>query len=133
MRLALLLLCSVVALGQSGPPAPERGVVEILSDTQGVDFGPYVNAVVQTVRKHWFSLIPESAKTKKGKLAIEFAITKDGRLADMRLVARSGDKDLDRPAWDGIKNSDPFLPLPTDFKGPFIALRLRFYYNPDKS
>jgi TonB family protein len=133
MRLALLLLCSVVALGQNAPPAPEQaGTVEILSDTHGVDFGPYLKEILPTVRKNWFSLIPESAKTKKGKLAIEFAITKDGHLADMRLTATSGDETLDRPAWDGIRNSDPFPALPKDFKGPFIAVRFRFYYNPDK-
>jgi TonB family protein len=132
MRLALLLLCSVVVLGQSAPRVPEQGVVEILSDTQGVDFGPYLKEILATVRKNWFSLIPDSAKTKKGKLVIEFAITKDGHLADMRLTATSGDKTLDRPAWSGIVKSDPFPALPKDFKGPFIALRFRFDYNPDK-
>ncbi len=50
----------------------------------------------------------------------------------MRLVATSGDAVLDRPAWDSITSSNPFPPLPSEFTGPFLALRLRFYYNPDK-
>ncbi len=33
----------------------------------------------------------------------------------------------------GITASNPFRPLPIDFKGPYLALRLRFYYNPDPS
>ena len=36
-------------------------------------------------------------------------------------------------AWSGIAKSNPFLPLPSDFTGPYLALRFRFYYNPDKS
>lgn len=109
------------------------GPYEILSDTQGVDFGPYLQRILEDVRRNWYSLIPESAEMKKGKLAIEFAITKDGKLADMRLVATSNDAALDRAAWGGITASDPFPPLPSEFTGPFLALRFRFYYNPDKS
>jgi len=70
---------------------------------------------------------------KKGKLQIEFAITKDGKVADMRLTAGSGDVALDRAAWAGISASNPFPPLPGDFTGPYLALRFRFFYNPDKA
>jgi TonB family protein len=116
--------------GARGRP---QGALEILSDTQGVDFGPYLQRILEDVRENWYRLIPESAEMKKGKLAIEFAITKDGKLADMKLVATSNDAALDRAAWGGITASNPFPPLPTDFTGPFLALRFRFYYNPDKS
>lgn len=117
----------------TGAKGAQMGPFEILSDTQGVDFGPYLQRLLQVVRQNWYLLIPESAEMKKGKLAIEFAITKDGKVADMRLVASSGDGALDRPAWGSITNSNPFPPLPTDFKGPFLALRFRYYYNPDKA
>ena len=156
--ISVLLLWSAVALGQStstppdskpGPPNQKSptvdfslaigadgrpmGAVEILSDPRGVDFEPYVKAMLQRVRKNWYLLIPDSAERKKGKLAIEFAITKDGKLADMRLVATSGNTTLDRAAWGGITTSNPFPPLPSEFTGPYLALRVRFYYNPDKS
>jgi TonB family protein len=109
------------------------GNLEILSDTQGVDFGPYLQRILQDVRENWYRAIPESAEMKKGKLMIEFAITKDGKVADMRLVATSNDVALDRAAWAGISASNPFPPLPSDFTGPYLALRFRFFYNPDKS
>jgi TonB family protein len=109
------------------------GNLEILSDTQGVDFGPYLQRILQEVRENWYRAIPESAEMKKGKLQIEFAITKEGKVADMRLTAGSGDIALDRAAWAGISASNPFPPLPTDFTGPYLALRFRFYYNPDKA
>lgn len=117
----------------TGARGRQQGALDILSDTQGVDFGPYLQRILQDVKENWYHLIPESAEMKKGKLAIEFAITKDGKVADMRLVASSGDSALDRPAWGSITASNPFPPLPSDFTGPYLALRFRFYYNPDKT
>lgn len=117
----------------TGARGRAQGNLEILSDTQGVDFGPYLQRILEDVRENWYRLIPESAEMKKGKLAIEFAITKDGKIADMRLVATSNDVALDRAAWGGITASNPFPPLPSEFNGPYLALRFRFYYNPEKS
>jgi len=88
---------------------------------------------VPLVRANWYHLVPESAEFKKGKLGIEFAIAKDGKVADMRLIASSGDVALDRPEWASITASNPFPPLPGDFTGPYLALRVRFYYNPGKT
>jgi TonB family protein len=117
-------------------PSDPRGDLEILSDTMGVDFGPYLQRVVYQVREHWYNLIPESAQAplmKKGKLAIEFAILKDGRVSGLRIVAGSGDEALDRPAYGSITGSNPFPPLPGEFKGQYLTLRFKFYYNPDKN
>jgi len=117
----------------TGAHGHQEGALTILSDTQGVDFGPYLQRILQDVKENWYHLIPESAEMKKGKLAIEFAITKDGKVAGMKLVASSGDVYLDRPAWGSITASDPFPPLPSEFQGQYLALRFRFYYNPDKT
>jgi len=117
----------------TGAKGRQLGALDILSDTQGVDFGPYLQRILQDVKENWYQLIPESAEMKKGKLAIEFAITRDGKVADMRLVASSNDTALDRAAWGGITASNPFPPLPSEFTGPYLALRFRFYYNPDKA
>jgi TonB family protein len=111
----------------------KTGAVDILSDTQGIDFGPYLQPVIAKVRQNWYRLIPASAKTAKGKLAIEFTVLKNGQLSEMKLVARAGDASLDRAAWFGITASNPFPALPTEFKGDHLELRFRFYYNPDST
>jgi len=117
----------------TGAHGRQLGALDIISDTQGVDFGPYLQRILHDVKENWYNLIPESAEMKKGKLAIEFAITKDGQVAGMKLIASSGDTTLDRPAWGSITASNPFPPLPQEFKGEYLALRFRFYYNPDKA
>jgi len=123
--------------GLSGrQPAETIGPLDILSDTMGVDFGPYLARVLHDVRQNWYNLIPEVARAplmKKGKVSITFAILKDGRVAGMQLTGTSGDVALDRAAWGGITASNPFPPLPNQFGGQYLALRFHFYYNPDKS
>jgi len=121
--------------GPGGTAARMQGNLEVLTDTQGVDFGPYLSRVLQAVRANWYNLIPEEARPpllKRGKVSIEFAILKDGKVAGMKIVGPSGDTPLDRAAWGGITASDPFAPLPKEFHGPYIALRFHFYYNPAK-
>jgi TonB family protein len=112
------------------------GPIEILPDTMGVDFGPYLQRVVHDIRINWYNLIPASARfpvMKKGRVTMEFAILKDGTIAGMRLVSTSGDVALDRGAWEGITASNPFPPLPTEFGGKYIGLRFAFYYNPNRA
>jgi TonB family protein len=123
-------------LGLGRKPTAAMGQLEVLTDTMGVDFGPYLQRVLHDVRLNWYNLIPESARAplmKKGKLTIEFAILKDGTVAGMKLVATSGDVALDRGAWGGITASNPFPPLPNEFGGQYLGLRFTFYYNPDRS
>jgi TonB family protein len=111
-----------------------RSDVEIMSDTMGVDFAPYIQRMLQSVRTNWYPLIPESVNLgQKGTVVIEFVIGKDGTVTGMRLRTPSGSVPLDRAAWGGIRGSNPFAPLPADFKGEFIAIAIKFMYNPDQT
>jgi TonB family protein len=123
-------------LGLGRKPTAAMGPLEVLSDTMGVDFGPYLQRVLHDVRTNWYNLIPESARAplmKKGKVTIEFAILKNGTVAGMKLISTSGDVALDRGAWGGITGSNPFPPLPSEFGGQYLGLRFAFYYNPDRA
>jgi TonB family protein len=123
-------------LGVGRQPTKAIGEMDVLSDTMGVDFGPYLSRVLYNVRSNWYNQIPEVARApimKKGKVTIEFVILKDGRIAGLRAVSPSGDVALDRAAWGGITASNPFPPLPSEYGGQYLALRFHFYYNPDSA
>jgi TonB family protein len=123
-------------LGQGRQAAKALGNLDVLSDTMGVDFGPYLQRVLHDVKVNWYNLIPESARPplmKKGKVSIQFAIMKNGTVQGMTLSGPSGDVSLDRAAWGGITNSAPFPALPSDFRGDYLLLRFNFFYNPDGS
>jgi TonB family protein len=123
--------------GDSGANAPSQhpglnGGVDVLSDTMGWDYGPYVQRVVWDTERAWWPIIPESARPpldKQGKVMIRFKIFPDGSVKDMMLEGPSGDVALDRAAWAGITGASPFPPIPKGFKGPFLELRFYFLYN----
>ena len=151
-----LLLPAAAQQGSPGssdakPPAEDRSLatkppgamgvgkfdpVEVLTDTQGVDFKPYVAKVLDAVRRNWYNLIPIEARPpelRQGKVTIEFAILPNGKVAGMRITSPSDDIAMDRAAWGGITASVPFDPLPEQFHGPYLGLRFRFCYNPPKA
>jgi TonB family protein len=102
----------------------------ILSDTKGVDFGPYLARVIYSVRRNWYSMIPVAAKLgQKGRVGIVFEILKDGSVPQLRLVASSGSDPLDRAAVGAINASNPFPPLPEEFTGEHLVLQFIFLYN----
>jgi outer membrane biosynthesis protein TonB len=106
--------------------------LEILSDTQGVDFNNYLSRVYITVRRNWIAVFPESARLgDRGIVSLEFRIMKDGTVTvgEPALVRTSGKEPLDRAAISSVRASTPFEPLPPEFHGPFIALRFTYYYN----
>ena len=116
--------------GSNGAKALDQA--EILTDTMGVDFGPYLTRIVQIVRQNWYSLMPPSVYPpirKQGKLSIEFVILKNGESASMVVHTSSGDVALDRAAWGSITASTPFPPLPKEFPGKLLGLRFYYFYN----
>jgi outer membrane biosynthesis protein TonB len=129
---------TTAASGATSPEIPKArtaGNLEVLSDTKGVDFNPYLSKLLQQVRKNWYNFIPEEARPPQlaaGKTSIEFAILPSGQFAGMKIVHQSGMVSMDRAAWGGIIASNPFDPLPHQFPGEFLALRMHFFYNPKK-
>ncbi len=123
--------------GDSDAAAPgagggSAGGAEILSDTMGVDFGPYMKRIVYDTERAWWPIIPDIARpplNKQGKVLVRFKIMKDGSVKEMQLEGASGDTSLDRAAWGGITGASPFPPLPKAFTGPYLELRFYFLYN----
>lgn len=102
----------------------------ILSDTRGVNFGPYLARVIYIVRRNWYAVIPESARLgEKGRVALVFEILKDGSVPQLRLLASSGSPPLDRAALASIRASNPFPPLPKQFTGKHLVLEFMYFYN----
>jgi len=137
---ATLFFCSANALAQNGEPLPPPPIspqfvkngVEILSDTKGVDFGPYVRQALQLIKRSWLPLIPEEARppgTIKGETLIRFTILPDGRINAMHLDESSHNADIDRAAWGGLTGVGQFPALPPEFKGPYLELRIDFLTN----
>jgi TonB family protein len=111
-------------------PRPPASGMQILTPTEGVNFGPYMNLLHARVMRNWSASLPdEFRKGTKGQAIIRFNINRDGTIANISLEGTSGNDSLDQAAIDAIRNSSPITPLPPAFKAPYIAVRCAFYYN----
>jgi TonB family protein len=118
--------------GINQPPAAGRqqSKLQLLSDPMGADFGPYLLQILQTVRRNWFAVMPESAKLgRRGTVLVQFAIAKDGSVTKVVFATNSGVESLDRAAVASISMSNPFPPLPAEFRGNMVRLQFTFAYN----
>jgi outer membrane biosynthesis protein TonB len=117
--------------GSRGGPGM-AGSAQILSDTQGVDFSSYIQRLLATLKRNWETVMPESALMgDKGMVFTTFSINPDGSVhaPDPELERTSGKTPLDNAAISAIHASNPFEPLPSEFHGPYLKLRIVFIYN----
>jgi hypothetical protein len=120
--------------GMARHPGAGTGGVEVLSDTQGVDFRSWLQRWHHETESTWDPLIPDEVNPpilKSGMVVIRFKVLPNGRLMEpdgVILEGRSGDTALDRAAWGALTGSN-YPPLPKDFHGPYLELRAYFLYN----
>jgi outer membrane biosynthesis protein TonB len=119
------------APGSGGRGSAYAGI-QMLTPTEGVDFNDYLARVYQSVKRNWFAVMPESVQLgDKGVVSLQFRILRDGGVptGEPVTVYGSGKEPLDRAAISSIRASNPFEPLPSAFKGPYIELRFTYFYN----
>lgn len=112
-------------------PGAGTGGVQVLSDTQGVDFSNWLQRWHYITQQTWDPLIPDEVNPpilKAGVVVIRFKVLPNGQVTDMQLDGRSGDTGLDRAAWGAISGSS-YPNLPREFHGPYLELRAYFLYN----
>jgi outer membrane biosynthesis protein TonB len=116
----------------SGASPLNMGGAEILSDTQGVDFNPYLRRLLADIYRNWLPLIPEEAKpplSKQGETLVRFTILPDGRIGGMWLDGSTHDDAINRSAWGSITSEGQFPALPSQFHGPNLELRIHYFVN----
>lgn len=123
--------------GGSGPgmnlpasPGQAQGGIKLLSDTNGVDFKPYLTQIMAAIRRNWFAVYPEAAKTgMRGEVILQFRVTKQGVVAKVVYNGQSSSRALNEAAVAAISASNPFPSLPAEFRGDHVDLQMRFLYN----
>ena len=113
--------------------------VDILSDTMGVNFDPYLKRIMREIYNTWIPLIPEEARpplNKQGITQLRITIMPDGRLrvndgtnSGLVLEGSTHDDALNRAAWGSITGVGQFPSLPGEFHGPNLELRIHYLVN----
>jgi TonB family protein len=116
-------------------PAPQAALApasntiltaDILSDTRGINFGPYLKQVVATVQRSWHASLPDGAASSVSETVVRFTISKTGTVSAMTLVESSHQLAADQASWRSITGAGTFPPLPAEFNGPSLTLNLHF-------
>jgi hypothetical protein len=121
-------------MGGSGSGQHLQAGMTILTPTEGVDFSSYMNRLKAIVERNWWPLMPESARMgEKGVVMTRIRIYRDGSMSAPfpYLDRTSGMEPLDNAAMGALRASNPFPPLPSEFKGPYIEIEGGFFYNLD--
>ena len=66
---------------------------------------------------------------KQGETLIRFTILPDGRIGAMTLDGSTHDQAIARAAWGSITGVGQFPPLPKEFHGPNLELRIHYLVN----
>jgi TonB family protein len=106
--------------------------IEMLTDTEGVDFNDYFRRIYYIVKGNWEAVMPPSVELgEQGVVSLHVKIMRDGSVPGPEpvMLYGSGKEPLDRAAVSSIRASNPFPPLPAQFKGPYIEVRYTYYYN----
>ena len=117
-------------INQAPSAGRQQSQLQLLSDPMGADFRPYMLQILQTVRRNWFAVMPESARLgRRGTVSLQFAVLKDGTVQKVVFATNSGVDSLDRAAVASISMANPMPPLPPEFRGSVVRLQLTFAYN----
>jgi TonB family protein len=119
-------------IGAPGSGGPLQAGAQILSDIGTWDPSAYMRRLKSDIQRNWDPLIPEEVQAplmKKGIVGIRFIILRDGQIGDIKLETTSGDVALDKAAWYAITSEGQFPPLPKEYHGQQLELRIGFFYN----
>jgi TonB family protein len=115
--------------GDNGDPT-SVGNMQLLSDPQNIDFKPYMLQVLNIVRRQWFAVIPQIARTgRQGIVVLQFSIDHSGQVPKLVIANTSGVVAFDQAAVASFSASNPFPALPAEYRGTDIRLQLAFSYN----
>ena len=104
----------------------------ILTPTEGVDFDAWLRRMTVTANRNLGYEMPDSVLLgQRGVTVVRFRVNRDGTMPPPYpiLERTSGTESLDRACMACLTASNPFDPLPSAFKGPYIEIQGVCFFN----
>jgi TonB family protein len=117
---------------QGQPAMPSRagavfGGATVQFDSKGVDFEPWANAYVASLKQWW--VIPASAAETKGRVVMALVMRKSGVVSGIEIVGPSAVVGFNESAQAAVLAARPAPPLPDPFPDDACPMRVTFYFN----
>jgi hypothetical protein len=112
--------------------ARERGRVSF--DVKATAFGAYDAAFIAAVQERWYNLLDSTQFAQRsGKVVVEFRLTYDGRITEMRVAGNDVGDMLGLLCQRAIMDPAPYAPWPADMRrligNNHRDVTFTFYYN----
>ena len=111
--------------------AKRRGQVSF--DVKATPFGAYDAAFIAAVQERWYNLLDSTQFAQRsGKVVVEFRLTYDGRIIEMRVAGNEVGEMLGLLCQRAILDPAPYAPWPADMRrligGNYRDVTFTFYY-----
>jgi TonB family protein len=100
---------------------------DIQFDAKGVEFGPWLRRFIAQIKRNWY--VPQNAMLMSGKVVIEFYVSRDGRLSELKIVSPSQFEAYNVSSFNALKNSNPTQPLPPEYPDDRAKFTVTFHYD----
>lgn len=92
---------------------------------EGGDFpyALYIQAMHRRVGPNWFR--PQGVRPGT-EVIIYFRVARNGAISETRVEQTSGNATFDRAAVSAVRSSSPLNPLPFDYRGTYLGIRMVF-------
>jgi len=115
---------------QDAAAAPADGRSRLSVEVTGnpsVGLRSYLEGVLAQVKQNWSESWPEAVGS--GQVVIEFQVTRNGHTPKVKIVSSSVELALQKAAVAAIVKAIPLSPLPSEFEGDHLLLRVDFAYG----
>jgi len=131
MKTTILTLSAILCIALlAGPlPAVAAGDQQIIIDrsTRSKVLNDYVLLTRDAIQQVWRTPVTlEGAGSVKGRVKVNYTLTRSGTLDSMQLVESSGNPEMDKTLLQAIRAAQPFPPFPDDVQAPRIMIRANF-------
>jgi len=104
-------------------------------DAVGTPFGDYDSRVIAAIQQRWYDLLenPAFARDRTGHVVVEFRMSYDGRITDMRVIESDVGDLLSYVCQAAIKDPSPYEHWPSDMRRVMNSdsrvVRFTFFYE----
>jgi len=123
----ILTLGFAVAASAADSPGSLVPLVVVDGGTRSKVLNDYTLLTRDAIQKTWtVPLDFETPAAIKGRIRINYTVTRGGTLSSVELVRSSGNGEMDRSLLNAIRRAQPFPAFPDDIRAEAVSIRANF-------
>jgi TonB family protein len=127
VALSVFLMCACVNATWAWSSDGVRDTVVVDRTTRDKTLNDYTHLTRNAIQKSWITPIHlANVGALKGKVAVNYCISRDGRLESVELVRSSGNEDMDRTLLEAIRAAAPFPAFPDYLPAKRVLIKANF-------